>query len=183
MIILDGDIWGVGDSRCVWLSGPSLDTSSFPPPSAAAATAAAAPDQSEARHCFWRTKLSKLNCDRNLVCRSFCFPIYFSSSPPSPFSLREETLVAAFLLTKTYLSKERWSLVAAKPPSAPFQVRPCAAFEPARCCVAAAKLSGQSWDQSAENAPRISLRGATWLVPRSKKWWVESWELNVSLRC
>lgn len=67
----------------------------------------------------------------------------------------------------------------------PLQVRPCGAFGPARCCVVAApELSSQSWDQSAETARCISLRGATWLVPRSKKknnkkksggWWVGDW--------
>lgn len=66
--------------------------------------------------------------------------------------------------------KEKKNFGRSRSVDGPLQVRPCGAFGPARCCVVAApELSSQSWDQSAETARRISLRGATWLVPRSKK--------------
>lgn len=123
------------------------------------------------------------------ISRSATLPLahkVVQTKPRSQFSLLQLLLSHLFLRSnplrknylaktapyKTYLSTQKKKMKKfgrSRPAVGSLPVCPCGAFGPARCSVAAQELSSQSWDQSAETARRISLRGAPWLVPRSKK--------------
>lgn len=136
--------WGVGDSLCVWLSGPAADTSSLPPP------AAAAPDQSEAHTAFSAQSWPNETVIAIQPLAVSAFPS-ISRGQPS----QDETFGADFPPTKKIFVKKKKKKKFGRSRSVvgPLQVRPCGACGPARCrVVAAPELSSQSCDQSAETA-------------------------------
>lgn len=150
------------------LSSPSPATSSLLPP-------AAASDQSGADRMCSARKVGETEPWTQFSLSQFLISHLFFRILAS----QDEACVGADSQNNYLPKKFSAQLIGSRVrPFAAFLSASCGAFGPARCCVAAPELSSQSWDQGAETAWRISLRGATWLVP-TKKAWLCPWDVEL----